>query len=71
MGLYFEITLYNMKTKEVLTEEHFTLKLAGAAWKEVTEVAMRLADEKFSEDKYWMLLGIKDITNRGVELPTL
>lgn len=64
MGLYFEICLYNMKTKEKTYEEHFTLKTAEHAWREVTEVAIELARQKFEEDKYWMLLSITDVTRR-------
>ena len=64
MGIYFEITLYNMKTKEKIYEEHFTLKMAEHAWKEVTEVATELAKQKFEEDKYWCLLSITDVTRR-------
>lgn len=64
MGLYFEITLYNQKTKEKIYEEHFTLKYGEHAWKEVTEVATKLAEQKFEEDKYWMLLSITDVTRR-------
>ena len=64
MGLYFEITLYNQKTKEKIYEEHFTLKTAEHAWKEATEVATKLVEQKFKEDKYWMLLSITDVTRR-------
>lgn len=64
MGLYFKITLYNMKTKEKICEEHFTLKYGKYAWKEVTEVATKLAEQKFEEDKYWVIKSIEDITRR-------
>ena len=64
MGLYFEITLYNQKTKEEIYEEHFTLKMAEHAWQEVMEVALALTKQKFEEDKYWMLKGITDVTRR-------
>lgn len=64
MGIYFEITLYNMKTKEKIYEEHFTLKYAEHAWAEALEVATTLAKQKFEEDKYWCLLSITDVTRR-------
>lgn len=64
MGLYFEIILRNMKTKEEISEEHFSLKQFDVAWREALEVGILLANEWFEKDKYWYLAEVRDVTRR-------
>lgn len=67
MGMYFEIELVNLRTKEVIYEEYWSKESGTMAWQRATEYAVKKFTELWSVEgdaKYWVLKSITDVTRR-------
>ena len=67
MGIYFEITILNTKTKKELLFEAFSLGEYEVAWEQAVQTAMEKFKKLWSFDgdnRYWVIKSIEDITRR-------